>query len=520
MAPPGGRLDAAAASHRLAMMNPAQHGTPAGAQLLAEPSGTARTTFRYDCPMRSRALPLVALEPASVHRPARIRRARRGLAVAAGFAAVAFIVALSIAAAPLLYLVYVGLSLIFGLIAFTTLVWSLHAWHTPESLDESRFSGERLEPTHSFSLIVPARHEEPVLASTLSALVRSDHPRFEVVVVVGADDAATRAMAETMADRHPSLIKVVVDADWPKSKPRALNAALPHCRGAVTGVFDAEDIVHPSLLRRIDECFQETHADVVQAGVQLMNFRSSWLTVRNVLEYYFWFRSRLHVHARQQFIPLGGNTVFVRSDVLLAVSGWDPDCLAEDCELGVRLSALGARTVVFYEPSLVTREECPPTLGAFTRQRTRWNQGYLQTLRKGCWRRLPPRQRALGVYILATPFLLAPAWLMVPVAIATAIAVTAPVPITLVSFLPLLPMVSILAAELVGLNEFARVYGERASPRDYWRLIIGLPLYQAVLAFAAGRALVREVRGLRGWEKTAHFGLHIDGQSGDGLTGG
>ena len=51
--------------------------------------------------------------------------------------------------------------------------------------------------------------------------------------------------------------------------------------------------------------------------------------------------------------------------------------------LGVRLSALGARTAVFYEPDLVTREECPPTLRAFVRQRTRWNQGYLQTLCRG-----------------------------------------------------------------------------------------------------------------------------------------
>jgi hypothetical protein len=240
-----------------------------------------------------------------------------------------------------------------------------------------------------------------------------------------------------------------------------------------------------------------------------MNFRSSWLTVRNVLEYYFWFRSRLHFHARQGFIPLGGNTVFIRTEVLRAVSGWDPECLAEDCELGVRLSALGAHTAVFYEPELVTREECPPTLGAFARQRTRWNQGFLQTLSKGYWRRLPLRQRALGVYTLAMPYLMAVVWLTIPIAIATALLVKAPVPITLVSFLPALPLVSTLAVELVGLSDFCRAYGERASARDYTRLIVGALLYQAVLAFAAVRAVARELRGDRGWEKTAHTGLHL-----------
>src|SRR5207302_103134 len=126
-----------------------------------------------------------------------------------------------------------------------------------------------------------------------------------------------------------------------------------------------------------------------------------WLAVRSALEYYFWSRSRLHFHARQGFIPLGGNTVFVRTELLRQAGGWDPNCLAEDCELGVRLSTLGARTVVVYEPALATREESPRSLRAFVRQRTRWNQGYLQTLRKGYWRSLPPRRRLLGVFTLA-----------------------------------------------------------------------------------------------------------------------
>jgi cellulose synthase/poly-beta-1,6-N-acetylglucosamine synthase-like glycosyltransferase len=454
-----------------------------------------------------------------------LARALRWVALVAGAAAVGAVAEVAterIHTGSLLYILYIAVSLVLGAIASTTLVWMLHAWRTPSSLVESRLAPEDLEPAHSFSLIVPARHEEAVLETTLSRLVTSDHPDFEILVVVGTDDPATREVAERVAERYPELVKVVVDASWPKNKPKALNAALPYCTGAITGVFDAEDDVHPALLQRVDQCFQRSDADVVQAGVQLMNFRSSWLTVRNVLEYYFWFRSRLHRHAGQGFVPLGGNTVFVRTQVLRAVSGWDGDCLAEDCELGVRLSALGAHTAVFYEPELVTREECPPTLGAFARQRTRWNQGYLQTLSKGYWRRLPLRQRTLGGYILAMPYLMALAWVLMPIALATAVAVNAPVPITLISFAPVLPMLSMLAVEIAGLGEFCRAYGERASARDYGRLILGLPLYQAVLAFAAARAVVREARGNRGWEKTAHLGLHLtrptdaDGAPSDG----
>ncbi|HYZ29530.1 MAG TPA: glycosyltransferase, partial [Thermoleophilaceae bacterium] len=412
-------------------------------------------------------------------------------------------------AASVLYLLYVAATLLIGAVAATTLLWMLDAWRTPASLDRSRLDLEAVEVAHSFSLIVPARHEEAVLAATLTRLVTSSHPAFEIVVVVGDDDPGTHDVAQRVADRYPEVVRLVVDSSTPKSKPKALNAALPYCRGSITGVFDAEDVVHAGLLERVDQCFQTTDADVVQAGVQLMNFRSSWLSVRNVLEYYFWFRSRLHFHARQGFIPLGGNTVFIRTEVLRAVSGWDPECLAEDCELGVRLSALGAHTVVFYAPELVTREECPATLRTFYRQRTRWNQGYLQTLSKGYWRELPLRHRALGIYTLVMPYLLALAWLLMPLAVVTAVAVSAPVPITLISFLPVVPLLSTLAVEVVGLGEFCRTYGERATVRDYARLVLGTPFYQAVLAFAAARAVVREARGARGWEKTAHLGLHL-----------
>lgn len=415
----------------------------------------------------------------------------------------------SIQPAAILYLLYVAISLVLGVIATTTLVWMLYAWRTPHSFTESRLRRDGREPAHTFSLIVPARHEEAVLDVTLQRLSKSDHPAFEIIVVVGDDDPATRKVAERLAARRPDRLKVVVDSSCPKSKPKALNTALPHCAGTITGVFDAEDDVHPDLLQRVDQCFQATDADIVQAGVQLMNFQSSWLTVHNVLEYYFWFRSRLHRHARQRFIPLGGNTVFIRTQVLRSVAGWDAECLAEDCELGVRLSSLGAHTAVFYEPDLVTREECPPTLTAFVRQRTRWSQGYLQTLSAGYWRQLPLLQQLLGVYILAMPFAMAIAWVLIPIAIGTAIGLKAPVPITLISFLPALPMVCMLVADVVGLGEFCREYGGRPSPRDYGRLIFGLPLYQAVLTFSAARAVVRELRGIRGWEKTAHLGLHL-----------
>ncbi|HVM67836.1 MAG TPA: glycosyltransferase [Acidimicrobiales bacterium] len=435
---------------------------------------------------------------------------RVGLVVGLGTVAICavLVAAFGVTARPF-YFLYIATSIALSLVCWTTLVWMLDAWRTPQAVERTGLSATTRTAKYSFSLIVPARHEEKVIAETLGRLIATDYPDFEILLVLGHDDTGTQAAAQPVVDAHPDVVRVVIDENWPKNKPKALNTALPYCRGQITGVFDAEDEVHPQLLRRVDECFQRTDADVVQAGVQLMNFHSNWFAVRNVLEYYFWFRSRLHFQARAGFIPLGGNTVFARTDLLREVGGWDPECLAEDCELGVRLSSMHKKFAVFYEPELVTQEETPPTLGAFLRQRTRWNQGYLQTLSKGYWRTLPRRERLLGLYTLLMPCLLALGWVLIPVAIATAVAVKAPVVATLASFLPAVPMLAVLAVEMAALGEFCRSFGFRSRARDYVRLAVGLPFYHAVLAFSAARSVGREARGTRGWEKTAHFGLHF-----------
>jgi len=409
-------------------------------------------------------------------------------------------------------LLLVFMSFLLFAIASATLWWMLHAWRDPATMVATGFARDDAGPAYtalSFSLIVPARHEEAVLEETLEQLCHIDHPAFEVIVVVGDDDPDTTAVARRVEDRYGDLVRVVVDDSVPKNKPKALNTALPYCRGDIVGIFDAEDEVHPRLLRVVDTAFRSTQSDVVQGGVQLVDFRSHWYSARNCLEYFFWFRSRLHLHERHGFIPLGGNTVFLRRSLITSAGGYDPNCLAEDCELGVRLSTEGARISVAYDPHLVTREETPPNVRTLVKQRTRWNQGFLQVLRKGIWRSLPMRrQRMLARYTLAQPFLQGIAGVAIPISIVAAVAFRAPVGIALITFLPAIPTIAMVAFEVVGLREFCRLYYVRPTRLDYVRVLLSTPAYHLLLAFSACRALVREIRGHRGWEKTAHSGAH------------
>jgi cellulose synthase/poly-beta-1,6-N-acetylglucosamine synthase-like glycosyltransferase len=212
--------------------------------------------------------------------------------------------------------------------------------------------------------------------------------------------------------------------------------------------------------------------------------------------------------------------VFVQRDLLVTAGGWDPNCLAEDCELGVRLSTLGAEVAVAYDSELATREETPGSLSGLFRQRTRWNQGFLQVLRKGDWRQLPTRrQRWLARYTLSMPFMQAATGLLLPISVITMLWAHLPVVFALVSFLPALPTLGTLAFEIAGLHEFCHLYGLRTRGTDYVRLVLGVLPYQVVLSAAAVRAVIRESRGVRTWEKTTHLGAHrIDSDIGAETT--
>lgn len=257
----------------------------------------------------------------------------------------------------------------------------LFSWDHPERLAASRGPRSFLPPRLSFSVLLPARHEEAVIFETIRRVVTARYPRhlLEVIVICHAEDHGTIAEANrAIRELGATRARVVTFADGPISKPHGLNVGFRETTGQVITIFDAEDDIDPDIFNVVNTIMLEEEVGIVQGGVQLMNYLDHWFSIHNVLEYFFWFKSRLHFHAQVGMVPLGGNTVFVRADLIERVGGWDDSCLTEDADIGLRLSALGEPIRVVYDPRHVTREETPETTDALIRQRTRWNQGFLQ----------------------------------------------------------------------------------------------------------------------------------------------
>jgi cellulose synthase/poly-beta-1,6-N-acetylglucosamine synthase-like glycosyltransferase len=416
----------------------------------------------------------------------------------------------------MLGLIYAGIAVISVLVTFQsahTLYLTLYTWGRPPS--EARAPDWLRPPRLSFTVMLPARHEEAVIQTTIARVAEANYPPdlIQVLVICSADDEGTISQAEAKISelRQEGLddLSLIVFHDGPVNKPHGLNAGLPHAANDIITIFDAEDDIHPDVFNVVNTVMEVEQVKVVQAGVQLMNFDSSWYSALNVLEYFFWFKSRLHYHARRGVIPLGGNTVFFERDLIRSLGGWDERNLTEDADIGLRLSAAGERIRVLYDARYVTREETPPTLGQFMRQRTRWSQGFMQTLRKGAWRNLPARrQRWLAFYTLAFPHAQALLAVYVLFSLATMLSIKAPVIVALISFLPVLMLLVHFLVSVVGLYEFARTYDLTVSPSDVVGMAIAWIPFQLVVSFAALRALGRQMRGVNNWEKTQHIGAH------------
>ena len=231
-----------------------------------------------------------------------------------------------------------------------------------------------------YTIIVALYREKRVASRLVAALERLDYPaaKLDIKLVLEADDHET--MAALDAIERPGNIEIIVaPPGQPRTKPRALNIALPLARGRFTVVYDAEDVPDPEQLRLAVSAFARMPADVacLQARLTIDNTDDSWLTRLFTIEYaalFDVFNPGLAEIGSP--IPLGGTSNHFRTTLLRSIHGWDAWNVTEDADLGIRLARLGYRVADLPSSTL---EEAPITARAWLRQRTRWMKGFLQT---------------------------------------------------------------------------------------------------------------------------------------------
>ena len=363
-----------------------------------------------------------------------------------------------------------------------------------------------------YTLLVPLYREANMLRPLTRALSRLDYPaaKVQIILILEAADAETIAAARAL--ELPGNVEILVVPDLhPRTKPKALNYALPLARGDYLVIYDAEDRPERDQLRKALAAFRQGPPNLacLQAKLNLYNADDNWLTRQFTIEYGALFDGLLPALERLRLpIPLGGTSNHFRVAALKWLMAWDPFNVTEDADLGTRLARSGYRCQVL---SSTTFEEAPVKFATWLRQRTRWIKGYMQTwlvhMRQPAklWRELGPAGflgfqvmvggtvltalvhpwfYALAAFDLANnAFLARPALLGLPFWLIASLSLGA----------------GYLASMAVGLLAV-----NRRGARQLFKQVPLMPLYWLLISGAAYRAIWQFMTDRFAWEKTEH----------------
>ncbi len=230
------------------------------------------------------------------------------------------------------------------------------------------------------SILVPLFCESRIVARLIRRLERLDYPSTALEVIFLTEDNDTATASALASITLPAWMRVLhVPTGTIRTKPRALNYGLDHCKGQIIGVYDAEDAPDLGQLRAVAQGFAAggPRLACLQGRLDYYNPTHNWLSRCFTIEYAAWWRVILPGFARMGFaIPLGGTTLFFRSDILRALGGWDAHNVTEDADLGLRLARRGFQTQLF---DSTTYEEANSRAIPWVKQRSRWIKGYIMT---------------------------------------------------------------------------------------------------------------------------------------------
>lgn len=244
------------------------------------------------------------------------------------------------------------------------------------------------------AIIVPAWDEAGVIGAMLRDLTaRLDYPHYRVFVGVYPNDPATAAAIAVVGDAR--IATVVVMQPGPTTKADCLNhlwrAVVAHevtaaMRFKAIVLHDAEDVVDARELRVFDH-FVPALGMVQLPVVPLVDPASRWVSGHYLDEFAESHGKDIIVRgAIGAAVPSAGVACAIDRDVLDAIAGpqgqpFDPACMTEDYELGIKVAALGRRGSLVRIPqvaggrNVATREHFPATLDTAIRQKTRWLLG-------------------------------------------------------------------------------------------------------------------------------------------------
>jgi len=485
----------------------------AGLLALPDAAGLAITTpRRFGACLRASAGAQIAEDAAlRLHRIEPRLSAHAGpsqetrLASAALLAAGAGFAALSPQSAALI--VWALLTLAFS-VATVARLFTAAATFRPEPVSPPL--GDRRLP--NYTIVIALYRETDVVHALVDALEALDYPRakLDIKFVVEADDPATFA-ALAMAMPGVEYEIIVAPSGAPRTKPRALNVALPFARGELLCVFDAEDRPDRDQLRRAAARFADADERLgcLQARLCIDNAGENAIAGLFALDYAALFEV-VNPGIASLGLPmmLGGTSNHFRTQTLRDLGGWDAWNVTEDADLGIRLARCGLRVETL---ATRTHEEAPIALPALLNQRVRWMKGWMQTAfvhfrdPVALWRNLGPLAFVTTLAVFVSGILSPLLWPFFTIVLARDLATgTLFAPVSVLDHVVDTCAIWLAVAGPAAMIWPATLGMRRQGLTKLWPLLFLLPLWHVMLSVAAWRAIHDLWRNPFRWAKTTH----------------
>jgi cellulose synthase/poly-beta-1,6-N-acetylglucosamine synthase-like glycosyltransferase len=273
------------------------------------------------------------------------------------------------------------------------------------------------------SVLVPAFNEAGRIEKALEAMLATDYPSLEVIVVDdGSSDDTFRRAARFAGAHGGKRVKVLRKENG--GKWSALNLAFHHASGELVVCVDADSQIAPDSLKLLARHFDDVALGGCCGQVAVRN-AGTLIARLQALEYHL--LNGLLRQAQSAFATVlvapGPLAMFRRSvleDVwktwgtaqVLPVTAperrvygpWEDDTFAEDADLTLNVLLTGHG--VIYEPQAISRTSVPEWTFPLLNQRYRWTRGNFQAAAKAWrrWHEAPRAPRLLPVWLAVLLF--------------------------------------------------------------------------------------------------------------------
>lgn len=245
------------------------------------------------------------------------------------------------------------------------------------------------------SVVVPAFEEEVLIVHCLESILRSDHPRLEVVCVDDGSSDGTLARIRQVAAGDPR-VRALHQAN--AGKGAALNTGIAAAAGDVLVLVDADGLFRPDTLTRLLRGFRHDRVGAVCGNDRPVNLDRVQTRLLALISHVGTGLMRRALDVLDCLPVVSGNVGAYRRDVLDEVGPLRTDTLGEDLELTWRVHRAGY--AVTFTPDALVFAESPSTVRGLWRQRVRWSRGLLQATTLHLRMIGNPRYGAFGVYLL------------------------------------------------------------------------------------------------------------------------